>query len=116
MQPPTITATTPREVLISWLAPVSPNGRIQDYRILVIPSRGSPATLSAGLALSATLRVQPFSTYRFSLTVCTNGGCTSSSLVSFSTPEDGKFNTHSISHRDNICIYMKTVERKSVVI
>jgi len=65
-----------------------PNGVIQNYRLVVIPPRGSPSTIDQGLATAMQLLVLPYSTYRFTLSACTNGGCTSSTLTSFSTPED----------------------------
>lgn len=77
-----------RSVLISWDPPAAPNGVLTNYTVL----RGDQEvmTVDASTTQLNVTSLLPFSTYTFSVVVCTSAGCVESPSVSATTLEDGE--------------------------
>jgi hypothetical protein len=69
---PVCSATSRSAIMISWVQPTAPNGRITEYRI----QRGNESTTSSvGLALTFTeISLEPYTVYDFRVLACTNAG------------------------------------------
>jgi usherin len=94
--PPLLTSLSARSVEIRFTAPLLPNGMIIRYTITRLPPSPStitftPDTLpdleSDEFYTHVDQNLNPFTTYNYTLTVCTNGGCTESIIASVMTLE-----------------------------
>lgn len=80
--------TGPRHILLSWDPPASPNGILVNYTVIlggVTVALTTPTTLEYNVT-----GLLPFTTYNFSVMVCTSVGCVNSQLLVATTMEDGK--------------------------
>ena len=94
--PPLLTSLSARSVEIRFTAPLLPNGVVIRYTITRLPP--SPSTITFTPDTLPDLEsdefysyvdenLNPFTTYNYTLTVCTNGGCTESLVASVMTQE-----------------------------
>ncbi|KAM5206303.1 usherin isoform 2-T2 [Hipposideros larvatus] len=88
LSPPEITyvSVNPPKLLISWVPPQRCNGLIQSYR-LQRNGRLYPFSFDAVTFNYTDGELLPFSTYSYTVTACTSGGCSSSSPTSVTTHE-----------------------------
>ena len=78
---PNVTALDGYNVRVQWTRPQTPNGQIQYYEIY---RNGSKIQTLSALAFVDS-KLSPATTYRYSVRVCTVGGCTASGTVSIVT-------------------------------
>ncbi|XP_036133319.1 usherin [Molossus molossus] len=88
LSPPEVTCVSPSppKLLIAWAPPEQPNGIIQSYQL----HRNGvlhPLSFGAGTFNYTDEDLLPFSTYSYTVTACTRGGCRSSAPASTTTPE-----------------------------
>ncbi|XP_074120778.1 usherin [Sminthopsis crassicaudata] len=83
VNPPSVWALSATQINVSWSPPPVPNGEIIKYFL-----RFDGKEYHAGKSLSEVVsHLQPYTEYDFTLTACTNGGCTSSETKSTRTME-----------------------------
>ncbi|KAI6647890.1 Usherin-like [Oopsacas minuta] len=88
VSPVMLTNIQARSLQASWSVPTQPNGDITVYNIFVSSDNGDELYFS-GLALTTTISsLKPFTEYSFTLQVCTNTGCTNSSVSNITTLQD----------------------------
>lgn len=83
--PPSVVATGPSAVLLSWLPPLNPNGVITQYRIFRRPGRTNSSGLLVNIVNASTLRyfntgpdLTPFTEFQYRLTCVNSKGEASS--------------------------------------
>lgn len=89
---PIVEVLSSSEIIVSWSEPDELNGMLQGYTLYRNGSQISSAIFDTFFSDS---NLEPFTTYSYLIEVCTNGGCTSSDLVSNTTLEalpEGFFN------------------------
>ncbi|XP_072320975.1 usherin [Eucyclogobius newberryi] len=88
LAPPTVTHVPghPTELLVSWTAPLEPNGVLQSFRII-------RNNISFAFSFDPTVlsykdeNLSPFSKYSYAITACTSEGCVTSPFTNISTLE-----------------------------
>uniref|UniRef100_H3A4S8 Usherin n=1 Tax=Latimeria chalumnae TaxID=7897 RepID=H3A4S8_LATCH len=83
VRPPSLQAISSTKINVSWSAPLLQNGEIVKYILLLNNEEHYSGKHSSSLVTG----LQPYTEYNFTLVVCTNGGCTSSSNKSAWTME-----------------------------
>ena len=86
----TVSDITSRTAKFAWNVPATPNGKIQKYQLTSTTLSDSvPRTWYQGLALTATVAgLNPYTYYKFYVSVCTDGGCLVSRVVTLTTKQD----------------------------
>ncbi|XP_041469805.1 usherin-like [Lytechinus variegatus] len=86
--PPTVNhiTNTPGSLVIGWTPPTESNGIITGYRLQ--RNSSTPFSFEADYGFQFTdMNLQAFTIYVYTITVCTQGGCTTSSATSIRTLE-----------------------------
>lgn len=86
MLPPSLVALSPTRVEVKWQPPLTPNGKINIYK-LFLNDEVTPLFQGDALEFNAT-GLRTFTTYSFSVSACTVEGCTKSRPSSVTTRED----------------------------
>lgn len=81
--PPLVVSLTATSVSLSWVRPTTPNGIISRYDVV----RNGSVILSTVLTAFNDTALRPFTAYSYSITACSVGGCTVSSLATAVTRE-----------------------------
>ena len=85
VQPPSVETLNSTAIFVSWIEPEITNGEINAYQLKV-----DEEVVYSGLELSHILNdLIPFRPYRFSVRVCTFGGCTESASIT-GRPDEAK--------------------------
>ena len=86
MSPPFFSNITPTSVVAKWLAPRSPNGIVNRYRVYEATQQ---VPLFEGFSLEyRVIGLQVYTRYSFRVEACTSRGCTSSVVSFVTTSED----------------------------
>jgi len=81
---PTVTAANMTSITFSWSSPLRPNGDIVNY-ILQLNSTLLNVTLAANQLNYMASSLMPFTAFQVTITACTIGGCSTSTMVTAMT-------------------------------
>ncbi|ELU01149.1 hypothetical protein CAPTEDRAFT_219707 [Capitella teleta] len=79
VQAPTVNVLTSTSMEVSWLPPISPNGRLDSY-IIKLPTPRIEVTNTSVLSIMVANLV-PYTEYSVTVTACSDGGCSESPAV-----------------------------------
>ncbi|XP_058244423.1 phosphatidylinositol phosphatase PTPRQ isoform X1 [Hemibagrus wyckioides] len=79
---------TSTSILVSWYAPVEPNGEIIEYAVVLQGPRGSNSTYTANLQLNLT-HLTPYTAYNLSISAVNRRGMGPSLMLALHTDEAG---------------------------
>ncbi|EGD81509.1 laminin alpha 5 chain [Salpingoeca rosetta] len=90
--PPTVIATAPRSLAVTFAPPATPNGVVTSMRIVVSAASGTVLTVDAtgtrSLNITDSDALSAYTTYDVALEACTDAGCSTSQPSQVATPED----------------------------
>ena len=90
VRPLDLVAISATSIRITWFAPDEPNGNITLYRIIMVNPREEVLTFSAVTGTTIVTGLSAFTSYLILLEVCTEVGCTNSTITTVTTLEIGK--------------------------
>jgi len=90
VRPLDLVAISATSIRITWFAPNEPNGNVTLYNIIMVNPREEIVTFSAMTGTTIVTGLSVFTSYSILLEVCTEVGCTNSTITTVTTLEIGK--------------------------